>query len=103
MLSSDGGIWVVDWPWASRGPGWLDTLAVLINVATFGGHDVPSLMARHLPPSVVSAEAVDATLAGLAGYFLDEARRPAPAGIPTVRAFQAAQGHAVLDMLAQRL
>jgi hypothetical protein len=37
-----------------------------------------------------------AVLIGLAGFFLDSARRPPPQSIPTVRAFQRAQGDAVL-------
>jgi len=41
----------------------------------------------------------DAALAGLAGYFTDGARRPAPPGLPTLRAFQRAQSDAVLSWL----
>jgi hypothetical protein len=39
----------------------------------------------------------------MAGSFLDGARRPAPAGIPRLRAFQRAQGDATLAWLRRRL
>ncbi|GAB2748754.1 hypothetical protein GCM10027072_51730 [Streptomyces bullii] len=48
-------------------------------------------------------EAVTATLAALAGYFLRHCLRPAPPGIPALRAFQRAQGDAALDWLRRRL
>jgi hypothetical protein len=41
-------------------------------------------------------------LAGLAGYFHDRRRLPDPPGLPTVRAFQRAQGEVVLRWLKQR-
>jgi len=37
------------------------------------------------------------------GYFLAHSRRPPPPGIPTVRAFQAAQGDIALTWLRERL
>jgi hypothetical protein len=41
-----------------------------------------------------------AELAALAGYFVDQCRRPPPPGIPTARAFQRAQGDALISWLA---
>ena len=102
LIRPDGTVALVDWPWASRGPAWFDTLLVLINVATFGGHDVSALLAEHTPADLESAE-LTAVLVGLGGYFLDAARKPAPAGLPTIRAFQAAQGAAVLPLIRNRL
>jgi hypothetical protein len=52
-------------------------------------------------PDVPAAE-VDAVLAGLAGYFWDKVRQPDPPGLPTVRAFQLAQGEVVLRWLRER-
>jgi hypothetical protein len=46
--------------------------------------------------------AVTAVVAALAGYLIHQSRRPDPPGIPTVRAFQAAQGKAALDWLRAR-
>jgi len=52
----------------------------------------PSLAARCGLPSV----------AGLTGYFLHHANLPAPPGLPTLRAFRAAQGVHALDWLRVR-
>lgn len=40
-----------------------------------------------------------AVLAGLGAFFADAARQPAPAGLPTLRAFQQAQADTVLSWL----
>jgi len=46
---------------------------------------------------------VAATLCALGGYFTYQSLQPAPAGLPTVRAFQAAQGEVTRRWLAQLL
>ena len=51
-------------------------------------------------PGIYRAEARIA--AALAGYFIHRSRRPGPPGLPTVRAFQAAQGGVALDWLRAR-
>ena len=101
LVGPDGSVAVVDWPWATRGAGWFDRLALLVNVGLYDA-DAPleDLLARWLPD--VSAADVDAALAGLAAYFVDVARRPDPPGLPTVRAFQRAQGAVVLRWLRAR-
>lgn len=100
LVRPDGEVVIVDWPWAARGPAWLDTLSLLVNVNLFGGYDVEALAAEH-----VHADPHDVTgfLVGLSGYFLDVARQPAPPGLPTVRAFQAAQGCATLEWVRRRM
>jgi hypothetical protein len=42
-------------------------------------------------------------IASYSGYLLAHARRPAPPGIPTVRAFQAAQGEVAVAWLRERI
>jgi aminoglycoside phosphotransferase (APT) family kinase protein len=100
LVRPDGEVVLVDWPWAARGPAWLDTLSLLVNVNLFGGHDVEALAAEH-----VHADPIDVTgfLAGLTGYFLDAARQPGSPGLPTVRAFQAAEGRTTLAWVRRRL
>jgi hypothetical protein len=101
LVRADGTVVVVDWPWATRGPAWFDPLCLLLNVGLNDeAADVEELVRRWLP--YVPAGHVDAVLAGLAGYFVDVARRPDPPGLPTVRAFQRAQGVVVLRWLRQR-
>lgn len=101
LVRSDGTVAFVDWPWACNGPAWLDALLLLVNVNVYGGHDMEVLVHRHLPD--VPAETITAVLAGLAGYFLDAARKPVEPGLPTLRAFQRHQGDATLAWLRRRM
>jgi aminoglycoside phosphotransferase (APT) family kinase protein len=96
LVRSDGTVAVVDWPWATRGPVWLDRLLLLVNVNLFGGHDVEKLLTKHVD---AGRDDITAVLAGLAGYLLDAARLPPPRGLPTLRGFQAAQGERTLAWL----
>ncbi|MET7835302.1 aminoglycoside phosphotransferase family protein [Micromonospora sediminicola] len=103
LLGPDGTVTVVDWPWACRGPAWLDTLLTVVNVQVYGGHDPDELLATRPLTSHVDPTDLTGVLAGLTGFFLDGARQPPPPGIPTVRAFQRLQGDALLPWLARRL
>lgn len=103
VLVTARGAVLVDWPWASRGPAWLDTVLLAVEVERFGGHDVDGLL-RTLPQTRdVDPDDVTGVLAGFAGYFLDTARRPPPPGLPTVREFQRVQGVALLDWVRARV
>ena len=103
LVRPDGSVVLVDWPWACRGAAWIDSVSLLLNVGLYGGHDVEALMKQSPVLRAADPDLVTAFLAGLAAYFLDSARQPAPAGLPTVRAFQLAQGEVVLRWLASRL
>jgi serine/threonine protein kinase len=101
LLGADGQVTVVDWPSACRGPAWFDQLSLLVNVRLYGGHDTPALIERYAADSGVCRADLTAALAGLAGYFTDGARRPAPPGLPTLREFQRVQSEAVLSWLRE--
>lgn len=103
LIDSAGRVTLVDWPWACLGPVWLDSLALLVNVNFYGGLDVEALLSAN--PLLAATPAADVTgfLAGLTGFFLNEARKPTPAGLPTLRAFQQAEGDATLSWLKRRL
>lgn len=96
----DGSMVLVDWPWAAVGPDWLDRFQLIVNVDFTGGHDVQAITDRHL--SQVPPEVITGTLAGFCAFFTDEGRRPDPAGLPTVRAFQRAQAATTLAWLKRR-
>ncbi len=101
LIRPDGTAVIIDWPWACRGPAWLDTLLVLVNVNLFGGHDMDELTERYLadvPPTTVTD-----LLIGISGFFVDGARQPPTPGIPTLREFQHVQGEATLRWVRQRL
>lgn len=103
LLTGHGAV-LLDWPWADVGAPWSDALAVLINVKTLAPEaDVEHWFTGHRVFSGAGPDAINGVLAGWAGYFLDASRRPAPAGIPTLRAFQRKQGDAVLSWLGARL
>jgi len=92
----------VDWPWARVGPRFVDWLGLAPSVQMQGGPRPDELLRRGLMGDIAD-EAVNAALASITGHFLGHARRPPPPGIPTVRAFQAAQGEVALAWLRQRL
>ncbi|WP_020579582.1 phosphotransferase family protein [Actinopolymorpha alba] len=94
---------VVDWPWACTTTPWFDLLAMLPSVAMQGGPSPEELFDHHPVADGADPDAVTAVLVALTGFFLEHARRPAPPGLPTLRAFQAAQGHAALRWLRSRL
>ncbi|MET8525724.1 phosphotransferase [Micromonospora sp. NPDC005172] len=103
LLDASGAVTVVDWPWACRGPAWLDTALLLVNVRLHGGHDTEAMLRRLPLTADVDPAALTGVYAGLAAFFADSARRPPPPGIPAIRAFQQAQADALLPWLAARL
>ncbi|MFI7549664.1 phosphotransferase [Micromonospora sediminimaris] len=103
LVDRAGRVTVVDWPWAARGPNWLDTAMLLLDVRLQGGHDTEALIRRLPLTAAADPDAVTGLYAGLAGFFTDRARLPAPPGIPTLRAFQQAQAEVLLTWLAERV
>lgn len=101
LIIGPAGVTVVDWPWAARGPSWLDSTMLLTNVRLHGGHDCGALLSDVARAHRADRDDLLAVLAGFAGFFADWGRRPPPPGLPTVRAFQRAQGDALLGWLAE--
>jgi thiamine kinase-like enzyme len=99
LLSPQGNVTIIDWPWACRGPAWLDTLLLLINVRLYGDHDTHALLTRHAAVTGADPQDLIAVLSGIAGFCADAARQPPPKGLPTLRAFQRAQAETVLPWL----
>lgn len=95
LISADGTVTVVDWPWGARGPAWLDTLLLLLNIRLYGGDD-PDL-------TTIDADRDDlvGVLAGFGGFFSDAARQPPPPGLPSLRDFQQAQADVVVSWLRE--
>ena len=97
------GVVFVDWPHAVRAAPWFDLLVMLPCVRAQGGPDPEEVFTAHPLGREADPAAVTATLAALTGFFLRHALQPPPPGIPTVRAFQRAQGEAALAWLRRRL
>ncbi len=95
-------VYVVDWPHARIGAPWLDLVGMAPSVAMQGGPEPEALLRDQPVLRGVAPEAIDAFIALLAGYFTWHAMQPPPPGIPTVRAFQDAQGIVARRWLARR-
>ena len=114
-------VYLVDWPYASRGAAWLDLAMLLPSVVMQGVREVcepvtvsadPARRARggawaaatfaaHPLGQDVHPTDLRAVVAGIAGYFLHSARQPAIPTIPRLRPFQRAQGVAAVAWLEQ--
>jgi aminoglycoside phosphotransferase (APT) family kinase protein len=102
LLRADGRVMVVDWPWACRGPAWLDTLMLLAGVRQDGQIDVDELLQRGVTADVDPA-VLTAVLIAQSGYFLDASRQPAPPGMEGLRPFQRAKADAMLPWIRHLL
>ncbi|MFF5228638.1 phosphotransferase family protein [Dactylosporangium sp. NPDC000521] len=99
LIRPDGSVMVVDWPGAAVGVPWFDTLSLLLNVRLYGGEISDDVLEFFSPdPGDVTA-----VVAGLAAFFTDGARQPAPPGLPTLRRFQQDQADVMLPWLRARL
>jgi Phosphotransferase enzyme family len=95
-------VFVVDWPLACVGAAWLDLLFFAPSVTMQGGPSPEELIDRHPTCRTVDPDAITATVTAIAGFFTHRALQPPPPGLPTVRAFQAAQGVVARRWLAER-
>lgn len=100
LVTPDGAVRVVDWPWASRGAAWADAVMLLLNVRWAGDLDVrPHLPAVH--DLGASDEDVLGLIAGLTGFLEHAGRRPPAPGLPTLRGFQRDQAAAGTRLLQE--
>jgi len=102
LLADDGRTWIVDWPHARRGAPWLDGVLFAPSLALQGGPPPEAIASRLAPLLAADPAAVDAAIAAMAGYFVRSSLEPPPPGLPTVRAFQAAQGEVALRWVFAR-
>ncbi|MER5430432.1 phosphotransferase [Streptomyces sp. NPDC002588] len=104
LTGDDGdGVVFVDWPHALLAAPWFDLLVMLPCVRAQGGPDPEEAFTAHPLGREADPHAVTVALAALTGYFVEHALRPDPPGLPTLRAFQRAQGEAGLAWLRRRL
>lgn len=102
LLTADG-VRVVDWPHAHVGQAFVDLVWFAPSVAMQGGPSPRDLVARYAPAREADPEALDAVIAGVAAYFTAASLQPPSPGLPTLRAFQAAQGEVARAWLAERM
>ncbi len=94
---------IFDWPFASAGPAEFDVAAFCQSIAAEGGPPAESVLGWYEGVLPLRANAIDASLAGIAGYFADRAWRPPLAGLPRLRGVQRRQLKACLTWAARRL
>ena len=95
--------WFVDWPHACVGPSWVDVLAFAPSVTMQGGPPPEEVIARHSACRAADGDAITAVVVAMTGYFTRQALQPPPPGLPTVRAFQDAQGMVARRWAARRM
>jgi aminoglycoside phosphotransferase (APT) family kinase protein len=101
MLVTDDRVWLVDWPWAARGNPAFDLAAFCPSVAMQGGPPPAETFALSTVCRGVDPDVLRVLVATIAGYFAVKALQPPPPGLPTVRAFQAAQGVVAMRWLVE--
>jgi aminoglycoside phosphotransferase (APT) family kinase protein len=102
LLLTQERVVVVDWPGAAIGAPWVDLVCMAPSVTLEGGPEPEELIVRHPAVRAADPDTVDAVIAALAGYFTQRSHLPPPPGLPTLRAFQAAQGEIARRWLARR-
>jgi aminoglycoside phosphotransferase (APT) family kinase protein len=102
MLVTPERIWFVDWPLATVGAAWVDVIFFAPSVTMQGGPPPEEVIARHPAIRRADPDKVTAAIVATAGFFTHRAVQPPPPGLPTVRAFQAAQGVVAREWVALR-
>ncbi len=102
MLLTANQVWFLDWPHACVGAAWIDQVFLAPSVAMQGGPTPETILARVPTCRTADPDAITAVVVALAGYFTHRALQPPPPGLPTLRAFQAAQGVIARQWVAER-
>lgn len=101
MIDGAGRGWICDWTWCCRGAPFFDTATLLVT-AHASGLDADRLFAEHPTGRDVPAEALDAMLAAMSGYWLTRAESGPSSASPYIRGHQRWSGEMALHWLAAR-
>ena len=93
---------IFDWPFASVGPAEFDVVAFCQAIAAEGGPSAERVLGWYEEVLKLRPELIDASLAGIAGYFADRGWRPPIEGLPRVRRWQRDQLKECLRWAARR-
>jgi Ser/Thr protein kinase RdoA (MazF antagonist) len=102
ILFGPRGVVFVDWPHAVVGTPVFDLVAWAPSVVLEGGSQPEQLLDDHGPSRVADPDVVTVLLAAVCGFFVSHSFHSPPPGLPTLRAFQAAQGEVALAWLKRR-
>jgi aminoglycoside phosphotransferase (APT) family kinase protein len=103
LLLTERGTVLVDWPGACTGAAFVDLVLFAPSVAMQGGPAPADLLAGSKIGRTAEAEMLRPLVCAAAGYFTQRSLQPAPAGLPTVRTFQAAAALVARRWLADML
>lgn len=84
LITKDGPALLCDWNWPALGPVWMDTVDLLVS-AYGDGLDADAILAEHPLTRDADPDHVDAWLAMLAGFMLENRDRPVPPTSPYLR------------------
>ena len=99
LLTPDGEVVLVDWPWACTGAAFVDLVMMLPSLGLAGGPDPATVIDRYGLFTEVDADAVLAVFAAVTGFLVRQSLDPEPTGLPTLRRFQRAQAEVALAWL----
>lgn len=102
LLLTPERVWLVDWPLACVGAAWVDVAFFAPSVQMQGGPSPEYLIAHHAASRRADPDRITAAAVSIAGFFSWNALQPPPPGLPTLRAFQAAQGAIARQWVATR-
>jgi len=91
-----------DWPFASVGPAEFDAVAFAQTVVAERGPTPERVLAWYEEVMPLRPREIDASLAGIAGYFAQRAPQPPLPGLPRLRGVQRRQLKACLAWAARR-
>ena len=91
-----------DWNFAAVGPHEFEVAGFAQSIAMEGGPAPERFVAEYERILPLRSVALDASIAGIAGYFADRAWRPAQVGLPRIRQVQRRQLKATLAWAARR-
>lgn len=103
LLTADGRVCLFDWAQSAVGPAWVDPVLLMLEVEAYGGHEIDALIATHPLTRGADPEQVTQVVLALAGMLHRQSRRPAPPGLPKLRAYQRAYAEASTRWLRRRL
>ncbi|HAF09142.1 MAG TPA: hypothetical protein DCK98_03550 [Chloroflexi bacterium] len=92
---------IFDWNFACAGPMEFDVVAFAQAIAMEGGPPPERVIAEYDLVLPLRPAALDASIAGIAGYFADRAWRPAVKGLPRIRSVQRRQLRSTLAWAAR--
>jgi hypothetical protein len=90
-----------DWNFAAAGPIEFEVAAFAQSIAMEGGPEPERFVAEYDLVLPLRSVALDASIAGIAGYFADRAWRPPTKGLPRIRSVQRRQLKATLAWAAR--